>query len=75
MVKKVDEWFAVIRHFAVFGLGVVIMLNAIWHPMIHRLAELILGAVMIGILPLDSLLKALVRRDTVPIKAKGGSSD
>ena len=51
-------WFATIRQIVVFLLGVLIILDALTSKA-DRLAELIIGTILVGVLPVDSLVRKL----------------
>lgn len=47
--------FAAIRHLIVFLLGVLIIIDGL-NDATHTIPKLIIGMIMVGVLPLDSLL-------------------
>jgi hypothetical protein len=57
---QLPGWFALLRQVVVFLLGVGVILDAIWTAGTH-VTELIAGLVLIGMVPLDSLMNRLPR--------------
>lgn len=53
-------WFDQARRLVVFCLGVAVIIEGLFSPH-DTTAELVIGSIMVGILPLDSLLGALGR--------------
>jgi hypothetical protein len=53
--------FPFIRRLVVFLLGVAIMIDALWDRQ-YVVPELIIGMIMVGVLPLDEVLKSMMSR-------------
>lgn len=59
------SWSAV-RRFVIFALGVGVVIEALTNTNDNQVADLIIGLVMIGVLPLDDLLRAYGQRRGPP---------
>jgi hypothetical protein len=53
-------WFDHARRIVVFLLGVAVIVEGLFSPH-DTTAELIIGSIMVGVLPLDTLLSAVTR--------------
>ena len=62
------ERFGAVRRVTVFLLGVAVIIEGLVSAQ-DRLLELLVGAVMVGVLPLDDLLRAI--RGTIPRRDPG----
>lgn len=61
-----DRWFDLARRVLVFVLGVAVIIEGLFSPH-DSTAELIIGSIMVGVLPLDTMLSALGRvRVSIP---------
>jgi hypothetical protein len=58
--------FPIIRRVVIFLLGMAIMIDALWDRQ-YVVPELIIGMIMVGVLPLDEVLKSLTSK-----RRKGG---
>lgn len=54
-------WWQPFRRVVIFGLGCAVVLEGLVSPQ-DRIVELIAGLVMVGVLPLDDLLRAFNRK-------------
>ena len=54
-------WWYRFRRVTIFGLGCLVVVEGLVSPQ-DRIVELIAGLVMVGVLPLDDLLRAFGRR-------------
>jgi hypothetical protein len=58
--------FPMIRRVVIFLLGVAVMIDALWDRQ-YVVPELIVGMIMVGVLPIDEVLKSMMAR-----RRKGG---
>lgn len=55
------ENFAWVRRLVVFLLGVAVIIDALWDRQ-YVVPELIIGMILVGVLPIDEVIKSATRR-------------
>jgi hypothetical protein len=59
-IEHVGRWWQVIRRVVIFGLGVAVIVDALWDQK-FVVAELIVGLILVGVLPLDDFMRIVLR--------------